>query len=52
MRLLRTTFAERLVRAFAPEDVGVVFADPDQLPLFPRAIGDIRTVLTRLTPIA
>ena len=52
VRLLRTTFAERLVRAFAPEDVGVVFADPDQLPLFPRAIGDIRTVLTRLMPIA
>ncbi|HYD53508.1 MAG TPA: ribonuclease H-like domain-containing protein, partial [Gemmatimonadaceae bacterium] len=34
VRLLRTTYAERLTRAFTPEDFGLVFADADQLSLF------------------
>jgi DNA polymerase I len=46
VRLLRTTYAERLARAFAPEDFGEVFADPDQYSLFVSAIERIRPVLT------
>ncbi len=46
VRLLRTTFAERLARAFTPEDFGVVFADPDQYSLFMPPVEDIRPVLT------
>jgi DNA polymerase elongation subunit (family B) len=46
VRLLRTTYAERLARAFAPEDFGVVFADPDQFSLFAPRIEMIRPVLT------
>ncbi|MDB4898520.1 MAG: polymerase region, partial [Gemmatimonadetes bacterium] len=48
VRLLRTSFAERLARAFLPEDFGVVFADPDQLSLFVPLVEAIRTVLTPL----
>ena len=48
VRLLRTTYAERLARAFAPEDFGVVFADADQLSLFTPPLDSIRTVLTML----
>jgi DNA polymerase I len=48
VRLLRTSFAERLARAFSPEDFGVVFADPDQLSLFVPLVEAIRTVLTPL----
>ena len=47
VRLLRTTYAERLARAFAPEDFGVVFADPDQFSLFSPPIEGIRPVLSR-----
>jgi DNA polymerase, archaea type len=46
VRLLRTTYAERLARAFTPEDFGVVFADPDQLSLFSPPVESIRPVLT------
>jgi DNA polymerase, archaea type len=46
VRLLRTSYAERLARAFTPEDFGVVFADPDQLSLFSPPIESIRPVLT------
>jgi DNA polymerase elongation subunit (family B) len=47
VRLLRATYAERLARAFTAEDFGVVFADPDQLPLFAPSVHAIRPVLRR-----
>jgi DNA polymerase, archaea type len=46
VRLLRDTYASRLVRAFAPEDFAAVFADPDQLSLFTRSLATIVPVLT------
>jgi DNA polymerase elongation subunit (family B) len=46
VRLLRDTFAARLVRAFTPDDFAVVFADPDQLTLFNPSLATIRSVLT------
>ena len=45
VRLLRSTYAERLSRAFAPADFGVVFADADQLALFSPPIESIRPIL-------
>ena len=48
VRLLRTTYAERLARAFTAEDFGVVFADPDQLSLFSPSLESIGTILTPL----
>src|SRR6185437_10091801 len=45
-RLLRTTWAQRLVRAFRPEDFAAIFADPDQFTLFAPALETIRPVLT------
>ena len=48
VRLLRTTYAERLSRAFTPGDFGEVFADPDQFSLFSPSIDAIRTVLSQL----
>ncbi|HZS57899.1 MAG TPA: ribonuclease H-like domain-containing protein [Gemmatimonadaceae bacterium] len=45
VRLLRTTFAERLARAFTGEDFATVFADPDQLSLFAAPLESIRPVL-------
>jgi hypothetical protein len=48
VRLLRTTYAERLSRAFTPEDFCVVFADGDQFSLFTPPIESIRTILTML----
>ena len=48
VRLLRTTYAQRLARAFTPADFSAVFADPDQLSLFTPPIGSIRTVLTKM----
>jgi DNA polymerase, archaea type len=50
VRLLRTTYAERLSRAFRPEDFATVFADADQYSLFTPPIESIRTVLTSLNP--
>ena len=47
-RLLRDTFVARLVRAFAPSDFAIVFADPDQLSLFNQSVSSIRSVLTTL----
>jgi DNA polymerase elongation subunit (family B) len=47
-RLLRSTFAERLARAFTPHDFGVVFADADQHSLFDAPLDSIRPVLTTL----
>jgi DNA polymerase elongation subunit (family B) len=46
VRLLRTTYAERLARAFKPEDFATVFADTDQFSLFAPLIESIGTVLT------
>lgn len=46
LRVLRDTFAARLVRAFAPEDFATVFADPTQLALFARPLGAVQPVLT------
>ncbi len=48
VRLLRTTYAERLARAFTPEDFATVFADADQLSLFAPSIQSIRPVLTSM----
>jgi hypothetical protein len=48
VRLLRTTYAERLARAFTREDFEVVFADPHQFSLFMPAVESIRPVLTML----
>jgi DNA polymerase elongation subunit (family B) len=45
VRLLRDTFAARLVRAFSPDDHAAVFADPHQLSLFARPLSGIRPVL-------
>ncbi|HEX6533131.1 MAG TPA: DNA polymerase domain-containing protein, partial [Gemmatimonadaceae bacterium] len=46
VRLLRATYAQRIARAFRPEDFAAVFADPDQLSLFAPPLGSIRTILT------
>ncbi|MEO8501787.1 MAG: DNA polymerase domain-containing protein, partial [Vicinamibacteria bacterium] len=49
VRLLRDTYASRLVRAFRPEDYATVFADPAQMEMFASSIARIRTILTRHT---
>jgi DNA polymerase, archaea type len=49
VRLLRSSFAARLARAFAPEDFEVVFADADQLALFCPSLDAMRPIL-RLLP--
>ncbi len=48
VRLLRETFAARLVRALAPEDFAAVFADPEQLSLFAPSLEQARPILTVL----
>jgi DNA polymerase elongation subunit (family B) len=48
-RILRDTFAARLVRAFDPEDFAALFADPEQPSLFESSLGDIRPTLTVLS---
>ncbi|MCP3138653.1 ribonuclease H-like domain-containing protein [Pyxidicoccus xibeiensis] len=48
VRLLRETFAARLVRALTPEDFSTVFADPGQPSLFAPLLADARPVLTVL----
>lgn len=50
VRVLRDTFAQRLSRAFHPDDVDDVFDDPTQPGLFPRALDDIRPCLTPMSP--
>jgi DNA polymerase I len=47
-RLLRETFAARLVRALTPEDFATVFADPEQPSLFTLSLAQARPVLTML----
>jgi len=46
VRVLRDAFASRMARAFTPADFAVVFADPDQFPLFPPSLATVRAVLT------
>ncbi|HET7459470.1 MAG TPA: DNA polymerase domain-containing protein, partial [Gemmatimonadaceae bacterium] len=46
VRLLRSTYAERLARAFTPHDFGVVFADADQFALWAPPLEAIRPILT------
>ena len=48
VRLLRTSYAERLARAFRPEDFAVLFAGPDQFNLFESPIGEVRSILAHL----
>jgi DNA polymerase elongation subunit (family B) len=48
VRLLRRTFAARLVTAFSPDDFDTIFANPDQLPLFPEQLSAIRPVLNMI----
>jgi DNA polymerase elongation subunit (family B) len=48
LRLLRDTFASRLLRAFSTEDFEAVFADPQQPSLFPIELAEVQPVLTRL----
>ena len=45
---LRDTFAARLARAFSAEDFAVLFADPQQLNLFPADFAAIEPILTRV----
>ncbi len=47
-RLLRETFAARLVRALTPEDFATVFADPEQPSLFAPSLAQARPILTVL----
>jgi DNA polymerase elongation subunit (family B) len=44
-RVLRETYAARMVRAFTPADYSVVFADPDQPSLFAASFRGMTTVL-------
>jgi DNA polymerase elongation subunit (family B) len=48
VRLLRSSYAQRLARAFRVEDFEAVFSDPDQLMLFGQSIAAIRPVLTQV----
>lgn len=45
LRVLRTGFASRLARAFAPEDFAALFADPVQGALFPPGYAEMRSIL-------
>ncbi len=51
VRLLRTSFAARLERAFTPEDFETLFADPMQESLFVARIADIKPVLTEVDAV-
>ena len=46
VRLVRETYAARLVRAFTPEDFAILFADPDQPSLWATSLDGVRAVLT------
>lgn len=50
-RLLRSTFATRLARAFAPDDFAIVIADVDQMTLFTRPVSAIASVLTPMEAV-
>ena len=47
VRVLRETYAARLVRALKPADFAAVFADPEQLLLLPPDFSRMRVVLKR-----
>lgn len=49
VRLLHTTYAQRMARAFTPLDFTTVFADADQFSIFQQSIESVRTVLTTST---
>ncbi len=49
VRLLHTTYAQRLARAFTPLDFTTVFADADQFSIFQPPIEAVHTVLTTST---
>ncbi|AKV04123.1 DNA polymerase II [Labilithrix luteola] len=48
VRLLHDTFAARLARALTPEQFATIFADPEQLSLFPSSLEVSRPILTVL----
>jgi len=48
VRLLRETYAARLVRALAPDDFAAAFGDPEQPSLFDPSLADARPILTAL----
>ena len=48
LRLLRDTFAARLVRGLSPDDFAAICAAPEQPSLFERSLGDAHPVLTVL----
>ncbi|MDQ2890415.1 MAG: ribonuclease H-like domain-containing protein [Gemmatimonadota bacterium] len=50
-KLLRTSYAERLVRAFKPEDFSLLFAATDQLSLFESSVDEIHPILTKHDPL-
>jgi len=53
VRLLRDTFASRLVRALTPADFAEVVADPEQPSLFAASLRDAKPILTVwLDPLA
>jgi DNA polymerase elongation subunit (family B) len=45
-RLLRTTYAERLARAFTRRDFDTIFASPDQFTLFAPRVENVHPILT------
>ena len=47
VRVLRDTFAARLIRALTPDDYDAVFSDPEQPSLFTPSFETMRPVLTR-----
>jgi DNA polymerase, archaea type len=48
VRVLRGNFAARLARAFSLDDFDEIFADPDQLSLFPTPLTEVRPILTAI----
>jgi DNA polymerase I len=46
-RVLQNTYAARLARAFTAADFESVFADPDQISLFPPSLEYVRPILSR-----
>ena len=48
VRVLRSNYAARLVRAFTPDDFALVFADPEQPSLWSASLALIRPILTPL----
>jgi hypothetical protein len=48
-RMVRETFAARMVRALTPGDFAAVFADPGQPSLFAPSLTQIRPILTPMS---